>query len=98
MSVRLHMIELGPPMDEATLAWEIPWDILSVRDTPLLAGVDPFGYTMFIRPQIDYQLPREITSLRVKVTPDLHPVWDELERLIAVAKQRPHRYVWFEGD
>ena len=98
MSVRPHLLELGPPIDEGAAAWEMPRDVMSSGRTPLLAGVDPFGYTVFNRVQIDGQLPREIALLRLDLDPTFHRALDELERLIAVAKERVHRYVWFEGD
>lgn len=98
MSVRQHLLELGPSLDEGSVPWEVPRDALSIRDTPLLAGVDPYGYTVFNRVQIDDQLPREIAFLRHELDPTFHQALDELVRLIAVAKMRVHRYVWFEGD
>lgn len=64
----------------------------------MLVGVDPFGYTVFNRVQIENQLPREAAFLRAELNSDVLAVLDELERLIAVARQRVHRYVWFVGD
>ena len=98
MWVRQHLTELGPRVAEGALAWEMPQGVLNARDTPLLAGVDPYGYTVFNRVQVENQLPREVAFLRAEVDPELHPVLDELERLIVVAKERVHRYVWFVGD
>lgn len=98
MCVRLHLLELGPPLDEGALAWELPGGLLNARDTPLLMGVDPFGYTVFNRVQIDNQLPGEVAFLRTAADPRVHAVLDELDRLIAVAQHRVHRYVWFLGD
>lgn len=72
----------------------MPEGVLSVRDTPLLMGVDPFGYTVFNRVQIDNQLPSEVAFLRTKPSPDVQAVLDEFERLIVVARQRVRRYVW----
>ena len=98
MCVRQHLIELGPAVDEGVVAWEVPQDFVYQSDTPLLAGVDPFGYTVFNRVQIERQLPSEVELMRARLTPELHPMLDELDRLVAVAKQRVHRYVWFVGD
>lgn len=98
MSVRLHLLELGAPLDEGVVAWDNPRDVDHRVGAPLLAGVDPYGYTVFNRVQIDNQLPQEIDFLRARLSSERHPMLDELHRLLAVARQRPHRYVWFEGD
>lgn len=75
MSVRQHLLELGPSLDEGSVPWEVPRDALSIRDTPLLAGVDPYGYTVFNRVQIDDQLPREIAFLRHELDPTSTRRW-----------------------
>lgn len=54
---------------------------------------------MFNRLQIERQLPREVAYLRHHLTdPAFVLMLDELERLMALATQRPHRYLWFIGD
>ena len=98
MSVRQHLLELGSPLDEGTVVWEKPRDFDYRAGAPLLAGVDPYGYTVFNRVQIDNQLPDEIKFMRARLSQECHPMLSELDRLVAVARQRPHRYVWFEGD
>ena len=79
--------------------WWVPPDVLNVRDTPLLIAVDPYGDTVFNRLQIERQLPREVEYLRAQLTgAEAVAMLDELERLMAVARQRVHRYLWFVGD
>lgn len=85
-------------IDEGALAWKTPHEVLSVRDTPLLIGVDPYGHTVFNRPQIERQLPREVEFLRDRLAADMHPMLDELDRLMVLASVRVHRYLWFIGD
>ena len=59
MWVRKEMPERGERLDESPIPWKVPNAVLNLRDTPLLAAVDPYGDTMFNRPQIEKQLPRE---------------------------------------
>jgi len=92
------MPERGVRIDEGALAWKVPKGVLNLRDTPLLVAVDPYGDTVFNRLQIERQLPREVAFLREELAADFHPMLDELERLMAVATDRVHRYLWFIGD
>ena len=80
------------------VAWEKPRDFDYRAGAPLLAGVDPYGFTVFNRVQIDNQLPDEIEFMRARLTPERHRMLNELDRLLALARQRTHRYVWFQGD
>lgn len=57
--VRNWNAERGDRLDESSVAWKAPYDALNLRDTPLLAGVDPYGNTVFNRPQAQRQLPGE---------------------------------------
>jgi hypothetical protein len=98
MWVRQEMPERGDRIDEGSVAWKVPPGVLNLRDTPLLVAVDPHGDTVFNRFQIRQQLPREIEYLRASLVSDSQPMLDELERLMAVALDRVHRYVWFVGD
>jgi hypothetical protein len=98
MWVRGEMPERGHRVDEGTVAWTVPSDILNRRDTPMLVGVDPYGDTVFNRLQIERQLPREVEYLRAKLSIEAGPMLDEVERLMGVATERVHRYLWFVGD
>jgi len=40
----------------------------------------------------------KVAFLREHLDEDWHPMLDELERLMAVATERVHRYLWFVGD
>lgn len=85
--------------DSGGIGWKVPPDVLNVLDTPLLIAVDPYGDTVFNRLQIQRQLPREVEYLRAQLTgAEVVAMLDELERLMAVATQRVHRYLWFVGD
>ncbi|GEL98047.1 hypothetical protein CTE05_15940 [Cellulomonas terrae] len=92
--------EAGERVDgSGWIAWKVPSGVLSLRDTPLLIGVDAYGNTVFNRHQIRRQLPGELEHLREKVTDaESAAMFDELERLMAVATERVHRYLWFLGD
>ena len=70
---------------------KVPGGVLNFRDTPLLLAVDPFGDTMFNRFPIERQLPREVAYLRQHT--GLDEMLDELERLMAFATERVHRYL-----
>jgi hypothetical protein len=99
MWVRKEMPERGERLDESALPWKVPQGVLNERETPLLVAVDPYGDTVFNRFQVERQLPREVALLRERLT-DSHAVamLDELERLMALATERVHRYLWFVGD
>lgn len=100
MWVRKELSEPGERIDESgAIAWKVPHDVLNLRDTPLLIAVDPYGDTVFNHFQIERQLPDEIEFLRGKLTDsDSSTMFDELERLMTVACERVHRYLWFIGD
>lgn len=98
MWVRTEMSERGDRIDEGALAWKIPQGVLTIRDTPLLVGVDRYGDTVFNRQQIRRQLPDEVEFLRAHLDLDGQTMLDELERLMGVAVERPHQYLWFIGD
>lgn len=99
MWVRKEMPEPGARLAEGTVAWKVPPGILNFRDTPLLVAVDPYGDTVFNHFQIERQLPREVEYLREQLTSsEAIEMLDELERLMAVATERVHRYLWFIGD
>jgi hypothetical protein len=92
--------EAGERVDgSGWIEWKVPDGALSLRETPLLIAVDPYGNTVFNRRQIERQLPRELALLRETVTDaESAAMFDELERLMAVACERVHRYLWFLGD
>ncbi|MEQ4205769.1 hypothetical protein [Actinopolymorpha sp. B9G3] len=96
--VRKEMPEPGARIDEGALPWKVPQGVLNLRDTPLLVAVDPYGDTVFNRFQIERQLPREVRFLREQLDAGFQPMLDELERLMTVATERVHRYLWFVGD
>jgi hypothetical protein len=98
--VRKEMAERGDRIDESGwIAWKVPSGVLNEADTPLLIGVDPYGNTVFNRMQIERQLPTEVRYLRGRLTDAEHiAMLDELERLMAVAGETVHRYLWFIGD
>ena len=99
MWVRKEMPERGERIDQGSVPWKVSQDVLNLRDTPLLIGVDPYLDTVFNRYQIEHQLPREIGYLRAHLRdPDSAEMLDELERLMALATERVHRYLWFVGD
>lgn len=98
MWVRKEMPERGERIDEGALAWKVHQGVLNVRETPLFVAIDPYGDTVFNRFQIQRQLPREIEFLRKHLEVGDQPMLDELERLMAVATERVHRYLWFVGD
>lgn len=99
MWVRKEMPERGDRLDEGSVAWKVPQGVLNLRETPLLVAVDPYGDTVFNRFQIERQLPREVEHLRRHVTDtSATEMLDELERLMAVATEGVHRYLWFVGD
>ncbi|WP_332642323.1 hypothetical protein [Aeromicrobium sp.] len=98
MWVRREMPGKGERLDEGSLPWKVPQGVLNLRDTPLLVAVDPYGDTMFNRLQIERQLPREVEFVRAQLGTDWQPMLDELERLMDVATERVHRYLWFVGD
>jgi hypothetical protein len=86
-------------LDEGSIPWRVPQGVLNLRDTPLLVAVDPLGCTVFNRFQIERQLPREVEYLRRQLTAtDAAQMLDELDRLMAIATERVHRYLWFIGD
>jgi hypothetical protein len=99
MWVRKEMPERGDRLDESSVPWKVPLGVVNSQDTPLLVAVDPYGDTVFNRLQIERQLPPEIEYLRRELTnSDAGEMLDELERLMAVATERVHRYLWFVGD
>ena len=98
MWVRKEMPARGDRIDEGALAWKVPQGVLNFRDTPLLVAVDPYGDTVFNRFQIERQLPREVEFLREHLDLGSQPMLAELERLMAVATEHVHRYLWFIGD
>ena len=98
MWVRKEMPDRGERLDEGAVPWKVPEGLLNLRDTPLLVAVDPYGDTMFNRLQIERQLPREVEFVRSRLAADRQPMVDELERLMGVATERVHRYLWFVGD
>ncbi|GAA5014893.1 hypothetical protein GCM10023317_53860 [Actinopolymorpha pittospori] len=99
MWVRKEMPARGDRLDEGSVPWEVPDGVLNFRDTPLLVAVDPYGDTVFNRFQIERQLPREVTYLRQQLShAGAVEMLDELERLMALATERVHRYLWFVGD
>ena len=50
-------------------------------------------------PEIERQLPAEVEYLRVRLSEAEHTAMlDELESLMTVATEKPHRYLWFIGD
>jgi hypothetical protein len=99
MWVRQEMPLPGVRIDESSVPWKTPNGVLNQRDTPLLIAVDPYGDTVFNKLQIERQLPREVAFLREQTKdPASVKMLDELERLMAVATERVHRYLWFIGD
>jgi len=93
------MPERGERIDEGGVAWKVPQGVLNERETPLLVAVDPYGDTVFNRFQVERQLPREVAYLREHLTgAESIKMLDELERLMALASERAHRYLWFVGD
>lgn len=99
MWVRKEMPEAGARIEEGSVPWRVPDGVLNFRDTPLLIAVDPYGDTVFNRFQIERQLPREVAYLRQPMTAaGQGDMLDELERLMALATERVHRYLWFVGD
>jgi hypothetical protein len=99
MWVRKETPEPGARIEEGSVPWKVPDGVLNFRDAPLLIGVDPYGDTVFNCLQIERQLPREVAYLRQQLKgSDSSEMLDELERLMAVTTQRPHRYLWFVGD
>ncbi len=81
------------------MAWRVPGGILRTANTPLLLGIDPYGDTIFNRPQVEELLPREVAYLRSQLEdPAELRMLEELERLMGVATARVHRYLWFLGD
>ncbi|WP_156743779.1 hypothetical protein [Occultella aeris] len=98
MWVRTEMPERGDRIDEGALTWTPSKEAMNFSDTPLLIAVDAYGDTVFNRLQIKWQLPREVEFLRTRLGTDRQPMLDELERLMAVATERVHRYLWFIGD
>jgi hypothetical protein len=100
MWVRTESPEPGDRIDDSGwIAWKVPSGVLNLRDTPLLVAVDPYGDTVFNRFQISNQLPRELQYLRGRMTDsESAAILDELERLMSVATEKVHRYLWFIGD
>lgn len=98
--VRKEMAERGERIAESgRITWRIPFEVLNQNDTPLLIGVDPYGATVFNCLQIERQLPTEVEYLRRHLSdPEDTAMLDELERLMAVASQKVHRFLWFIGD
>lgn len=66
-------------------------------DLPLLGGVDPYDNTIFNGLQVA-GVQRELQTLRLRGPEEFEEVIDEINRLIGLVTQKPHRYLVFNGD
>jgi hypothetical protein len=67
---------------------------------PVLGHVDPYGYTMCNRGQMQ-TLVVELERVRRDMSPrdeTTSTTIDELQQMCAEGLSRPHRYLWFLGD
>ena len=88
----------GERQDEGNLPWSPPDGLLTLRETPLLYGVDPYDDTVFNRRQCE-QLSREVAFLRSQSLEGNQPdMLTELDRLLGQVNRSPHRYLLFNGD
>ncbi|WP_223162837.1 hypothetical protein, partial [Nocardioides antri] len=55
------------------------------------------GAARYCRPACS-RLVHEVEFLRTQLGSDHQPMLDEMERLMSVAAERVHRYLWFVGD
>jgi hypothetical protein len=66
-------------------------------DLPLLGGVDPYDNTVFNRRQAG-RVRMELEALRASGSGEFEEVIDAIDSLIDLVSQRPHRYLFFNGD
>ncbi len=64
---------------------------------PLMAGIDPYGNTVFNRQQA-VSLLAELRTWRATCDPEQADMTDEIIRLAEACRDQSHAYLWFVGD
>jgi hypothetical protein len=71
---------------------------LDRRKYPYLAYVDPFGLTIFNRPQMEVVIPELISLREEESTKEIGGVVDRIRELAVRCRDEVHLYLEFEGD
>jgi hypothetical protein len=73
------------------------WDVIEA-DTCCLRFIDPYGYTVFNRPQMETFL-SELVGLRVTTgSQELNQLLLQIEEFARFCAKEPHHYLVFDGD